>query len=138
MVVILLDGYPRSDTLAQMGFDNEPFVGALEQRGFDHYPDAVSAFSYTHTTLLSMLTDQEAPDREGTPTERREVRAQLFVPAGYLAISPPVGHVVLNGGPQTDPTVLNNFEVFLLGQSIVGRVATQWTGACEERCAGAL
>jgi hypothetical protein len=129
VVVILLDGYPRSDTLAQMGFDNEPFVGALEQRGFDHYPDAVSAFSYTHTTLLSMLTDQEVPDREGTPTERREVRAQLFVPAGYLAISPPVGHVVLNGGPQTDPTVLNNFEVFLLGQSIVGRVATQWTGA---------
>jgi hypothetical protein len=24
--------------------------------------------------------------------------------------------------------VLNNFEVFLLGQSIVGRVATEWTG----------
>ena len=128
VVVILLDGYPRSDTLAQFGFDNEPFVEALGRRGFDHYPDAASDFRYTHTTLLSMLTDQVAPDREGTTTERRSIREQLYVPDGYLAISPPVGHVVLNGGPTTDPTVLNDFEVFLLGQSLAGHVGTEWTG----------
>jgi hypothetical protein len=127
--VILLDGYPRVDTLSELSIDNEPFIEALERRGFDHYPDAESAFRYTHTTLLSMLTDHVAPDREGTSTERRLIRNELYVPDGYMAISPPVGHVVLNGGPTTDPNVLNDFEVFLLGQSIVGRLTTELAGS---------
>src|SRR4051812_12748535 len=36
IVLILLDGYPRTDELARLfGFDNEPFLQSLEQRGFD-------------------------------------------------------------------------------------------------------
>ena len=33
--IIVLDGYARGDTLLEWGFDNGPFLAALEARGFD-------------------------------------------------------------------------------------------------------
>lgn len=53
--VILLDAYARGDTLAQFGFDNEPFLGSLEERGFDVYPDSTSNYPWTMLTVPSML-----------------------------------------------------------------------------------
>ncbi|MGZ6299333.1 MAG: hypothetical protein ACXWMN_02420, partial [Candidatus Limnocylindria bacterium] len=39
--IVLLDGYPRRDTLMNdMGIDNGPFEAALAARGFDVYDDA--------------------------------------------------------------------------------------------------
>jgi hypothetical protein len=58
--VLLLDAYPRADSLAAMGIDNRPFLAALEARGFDVYGDATSNYSLTSLTLATMLNGQPA------------------------------------------------------------------------------
>ena len=126
MYVVLLDGYPRLDTLATLGIDNRPFVEALEARGFDHYPDASSIHTRTNKTLLAMLTTEDVSNDPGSVAERRAIRERLVVPPGFVAIDPPVGYVTLGSGPHVDPGGMNDFEAQLLGQSVVGTVAPDW------------
>ena len=70
--VVLLDGYPRADTLAEdFGFDNRPFLDALDDLGFEVADDARTNYNKTWLTLASMLNgvyvedllgDQDPPD----------------------------------------------------------------------------
>ena len=60
--VLLLDGYARTDTLAEMGYDNEPFLQALEDRGFDVFRDATGSYEYTVQVLTSMLHGRHLVD----------------------------------------------------------------------------
>lgn len=54
--LVLLDGYPRSDTLrSAFGFDNAAFESALADRGFEVAEDARSNYSITWLTLASVL-----------------------------------------------------------------------------------
>lgn len=54
--LVLLDGYPRADTLERLfGYDNEPFLRELAARGFDVSPHSRSNYSNTQLTLASML-----------------------------------------------------------------------------------
>lgn len=124
--VVLLDGYPRVDTLANLGIDNTLFIEALEARGFDHYPDATTTYRYTHKTLLAILTDDTIADGPSSIEEKRDVRERLLLPPGWVAIDPPVGHVVLSGGRHVTPGGFNDFEAHLLGQSALGVVARDW------------
>ncbi|HEX7069278.1 MAG TPA: sulfatase-like hydrolase/transferase, partial [Rhodothermales bacterium] len=49
--LLMLDGYPRSDTLAELGIDNAPFLADLESRGFDVSDHSRSNYN---TTMLSL------------------------------------------------------------------------------------
>lgn len=54
--LVLLDGYPRSDTLrTAFGYDNSAFESALADRGFAVADDARSNYSITWLTLSSVL-----------------------------------------------------------------------------------
>jgi hypothetical protein len=54
--VILLDGYPRADTLERLfDFDNGRFVRGLETLGFEVADASRSNYAYTPLTLASML-----------------------------------------------------------------------------------
>lgn len=54
--LVLLDGYPATDTLKRdFGFDNSPFLGELEARGFDVPDRSRSNYNRTLLTLTSML-----------------------------------------------------------------------------------
>lgn len=54
--VILLDGYPRADTLRErFDFDESPFLDALADRGFDVAGRSRSNYTETGHTLPSML-----------------------------------------------------------------------------------
>ena len=54
--LILLDGYPRADTLERLfDFDNAPFIDELRNRGFDVAEGSSSNYMYTSMTLASML-----------------------------------------------------------------------------------
>lgn len=54
--LILLDGYPRADTLADVfDIDNEPFLESLEEQGFSVTEQARSNYNKTWLTLASML-----------------------------------------------------------------------------------
>jgi hypothetical protein len=54
MYVFLLDGYPRSDTLAQWGHDNSQFLEQLQALGFEVADDSHSNYTKTWLTLASM------------------------------------------------------------------------------------
>jgi hypothetical protein len=54
--VILLDGYARADTFTRLfDADNEPFLAALESRGFEVSPHSRSNYLGTSLTLASMF-----------------------------------------------------------------------------------
>jgi hypothetical protein len=53
---IMLDGYGRQDILAERyGVDNEPFLQALEARGFRIARRAVANYMWTHESLASLF-----------------------------------------------------------------------------------
>jgi hypothetical protein len=85
--VILLDGYPRADTLAdQYDFDNSPFLLELERRGFDTAERSESNYNSTALTLASMLDMRHVDDigglqRDGDAAQQRHrLRAVLGRP----------------------------------------------------------
>ena len=123
--LVLVDGYPRLDSLAQLGIDNTEFVAELEARGFDHYPTATSSHQWTHLTLQALMAGDPdgIPDEPGSPEEGKTIRASLQLPSGYVAIDPPVGHVVMRGGANVSAGGINDFEVGLIGASVVGALA---------------
>jgi hypothetical protein len=58
--LILLDGYPRADTLqADFGFDNAAFLTRMERLGFDVADQARSNYNATILTLASMLNARQ-------------------------------------------------------------------------------
>jgi hypothetical protein len=139
MYVLLLDGYPRQDTvLGEYHLDLQPFIQELEELGFAVYPDAEADFYRTELTLASMLADRESPNIADLDygeffyelrNTRRDVRRELLADgpildelaaAGYstVYIPPPVGHVVLGGWNRTvDTGQLSEFEVVLIQKS---------------------
>jgi hypothetical protein len=92
--VILLDGYPRHDSLMEyFDFDNRPFLDALEERGFDvaerstsHYPGTMQ----TVTTMMQMRPLEELLGEEwsGSDAQYRRLWHLLNaapVPAAFEA-----------------------------------------------------
>jgi hypothetical protein len=121
--LVMLDGYPRIDSLAEHGIDNAPFIEQLEARGFDHYPDAHSLHRWTDRTLTALLagSPEGVPDVDSRDHERVAVHKALRVPDGWVAIAPPVGHVVMTG-PTVPLSSVNDFEAFLIGKSLPAMV----------------
>lgn len=126
--LILLDGYPRLDSLNELGIDNSAFIGDLEERGFEHYPEATSAHQWTHRTLQALVAGSPAgiPDEPGSSQVEQAIRSSLQLPAAYLAIDPPASHVVMRGGANASAGGMNDFEIRLVGSSILGAVAPNW------------
>ena len=126
MYVFLLDGYPRIDTLRDLGFNNEPFGNALAQRGFDNYPESHSEHTRTHKTLVGLLTDLSVNSDPVSVTVRREIRRLIVVPPGFVEIDPPVAFVTMGSGPHVTTQGPTDFEADLVGKSIVGTLLPDW------------
>lgn len=63
VVVVMLDGYPRADTLAtRFDLDNTPFLDELEERGFDVSSRSRSNYPLTALTLASMFQMRHIAD----------------------------------------------------------------------------
>jgi hypothetical protein len=59
--LVLLDAYPRQDTLTvELGWENNDFIGSMEDLGFAHAAAARSNYNSTALTLASMLNGQHA------------------------------------------------------------------------------
>ena len=140
--VLLLDGYPRADTLlAEFDYDNGAFTAALQERDFAYYPDALSPASRTELTLLAMLgTDVDAdaiPAWTPKASERRAVRDAIqqapatpaLRDAGYhlVHLASPIAHTNFAGWDEVlDSGHINEFEVALLNRSPLARVLSAW------------
>ena len=134
--VVLLDGYPRRDTLMNdMGIDNGPFEEALAERGFDVYDDAHTDRRYTDLTLMTLLTgstegvpDDTAPASEVQWMIRRALSAAALPreaqAAGYEwdVIDSPAGHVTFSAGHHIQHGGVNTFEDNMLAESVFGPI----------------
>jgi len=116
--LVLLDGYPRFDTLADLGFDNSEFVSGLVKRGFDHYPHAQSEFRWTYLTLTKMLTDgYDGPDEWGEDSLRAELRNSWRLPEDYVAVASPADLLIIPGSRILNPGGLTLMEAEFIRDS---------------------
>lgn len=113
VVVVMLDGYPRADTLAtHFGLDNTSFLGALEERGFDVSRRSRSNYPLTALTLASMFEMRHVADIPALAHETRYAE-------GYRAVSRvlsrplPVIETFRRHGYETVaiPAVVNEFRL---------------------------
>lgn len=144
--VILLDGYPRADTLARLfDYDNTPFLDELRHRGFDVSAEATSNYMYTDLTLTSMF-HMEYVD---TIADRNEVSAPYGVSLRYAINNNPVwddlrsrGYLVAATKAPWEEVALrsadvlcgvapNDFELFLVRTTFAGHVLAMADPAIE-------
>jgi hypothetical protein len=76
--IVILDGYARADTLAGWGFDNTPFLAALESRGFDVSDRARSSYRSTPLVIASLLRMAHIPDFPVDPPADELGQARLL------------------------------------------------------------
>ncbi len=141
LYLMLVDGYPRSDTLREdLGYENAPFEGALEERGFDVYRDAMTDRRNTDYTLLGMLNgslEGVPPDTDLSQEgqwERRRQLSEAVLPieareAGYeyWVIDSPAGFVTFTAGNHIQHGAMNTLEEYMLATSALGpAVAAAW------------
>jgi hypothetical protein len=146
--VLILDAYARQDTLEAHGFDNTPFLSALEAEGFDVYRDSRSSYNYTSTVLASMLNFMPASELPGFPDGRASWQSQsgtllrsineaqalkVLAATGYRTVSiPPVArHAELFAvDRELDSGSLTDFERHILTDTalagILEVVAPDW------------
>lgn len=76
--IIILDGYARGDTLAEWGFDNQPFLESLGARGFDVSERARSTYRSTPLVIASVLRMAHVPDFPVDPPADELGQARLL------------------------------------------------------------
>ncbi|NJD27541.1 MAG: hypothetical protein FIA92_04520 [Chloroflexi bacterium] len=69
--VILLDEYPRADTLAStFAYDNSPFLEEMRELGFEVADDSHSNYNATTLSLVSMFAATQVPELLGVDETR--------------------------------------------------------------------
>lgn len=144
--VLLLDGYPRADSLSQrFDIDNALFLRSLERLGFAVNSNARSRFAGTELSLASsMLTDPRELDRfmvdraERMLTHWRDARREYLHNVavmdrlreqGYrlVEIESQVSHTQWAGWDETiDTGQLTDVEVALIQASALSRILDGW------------
>lgn len=144
VVLVLLDGYPRADTLARLfDFDNAAFLADLERRGFSVASRSRSNYLGTQMTLISMLHMRHLTELPGylevsrrAVNEGRRVSELIndgpvldeFRDEGYETISFASGieRVTLRAVDRfVDSGTLNEFEYHLLRTTLLGDILSQ-------------
>ena len=80
MYFVLLDGYPRQDSLDALGIDNAPFISDLQDRGFFVAPRSHTNYHNTLLTLTSMFNGEyltDVPDLANPAGDQAAVVRQL-------------------------------------------------------------
>ena len=152
--MILLDAYPRADALASLGFDGEPFLAALEARGFDVARRSTANYDRTAHTLASMLWMEHLVDIDelDPPPADHQARARLLKamissggPAvtelrdrGYRVMTIPsaVGGVTVWDAEVVPVDQISDYEIHLLNDTDGGHLAvvfggTNWLAAAQ-------
>ena len=140
--LLLLDAYPRSDTLAEdFGYDNGPFVAAMERLGFDLAPGSHSNYPMTALTLASMLNYAHirdlVPDPPSSPAAQYRRIGEVLNDGAALRESRRLGYEVVSIPSQVSEVGLHSadryldsgemtvFESTLLEQGLVPRLVPE-------------
>ena len=105
---LLLDGYPRADALAGWGFDNEPFLQALEARGFEVSRHSTSNYDRTQHTLPAMLNMEHLADMPGLADPPPDQRARVRL----------LAHLIADGGSAIDYLRTRGYWVGTIGSNV--------------------
>jgi hypothetical protein len=125
--IVLLDGYPRMDTLEELGIDVSDFIAELRLRGFDSYPNATSEYTNTFKTLTSFMNGGPLPSGTfETPESSDEAMQNWALPPGFAYIAPPFGWLTIPGQPTLNPGGVTAFDELLLNRSIFARVSGEY------------
>lgn len=131
--VIMLDGYPRRDTLQRLfDFDNSPFIASLEERGFNVADASRSNYMYTSLTLTSVLNMRQIKDIGGIDGEdslririNHNPTFDTFRAHGYRVLATAAGweaDAMRSADAYCGGNVMNDFELNLVGHSLAGRL----------------
>jgi len=129
--LILLDGYPRADTLhSKFGYDNAPFLSTLQSMGFETATRGHSNYDATALTLASMFNGEQIPKLVPDPPAGPSAGFRLLTKsinqaadlrrlrdAGYEIVSVPAGYdeaTLLTADRVIDNRELTTFEWSLL------------------------
>jgi sulfatase-like protein len=137
--IVLLDAYPRADTLQRLfGFDNSAFITALQQRDFTVATQAHSNYMYTDLTLTAMFQGRHLVDIPelapliGAEHQPARLRAalneapmlRLLQERGYSVIANATvgeGIALRRTADELLPgTGLNEFERYMLASTVIG------------------
>lgn len=122
--IVLLDGYPRIDTLEELGIDVSEFVAGLRSRGFDIYPNATSHYTTTFKTLTAMMNGRIMPPGTFETQEGRDsARREWALPSDFAYIAPPFGWLTIPGLPTLNLGGVTEFDELLLNRSLLAPVA---------------
>jgi hypothetical protein len=135
--LILLDGYPRADTLRKdFGLDNSPFLSDMESLGFEVADSAHSNYNFTALTLASTFNVQQIKDVDGlgdpSPVAATQFRAlsksinsgrafNELRTRGYeiVSVPSPAGIVSLRSADRVyDDGAITEFEMGVLASGI--------------------
>ncbi len=117
--VVLLDGYPRADTLQAAGFDNQPFLDGLVERGFDIASRSHGNYPFTSQVVTSMLQMKHLPEIEGFSPPPATSKGQMRAITEAIRNSPAIatldrhGYRTLSTGLPGDPTTLRGVDAYL-------------------------
>ena len=144
VVVLLLDGYPRGDSLReQFGIDPEPFEQALSDRGFAVAAASRSNYTSTWMTIASMVHGRyvhEIRGLERAPASAAEQyrllmrsiaegeQLRTLRQRGYEIVSVPSAYesaAILSADRVAAPVELNSFELSLIQHSLAGRLVLE-------------
>lgn len=117
--LILLDGYPRADTLQERyAFDNTGFLDELRSRGFEVATQSRTNYMFTQLVLLSMLHMEHVDSvKLDGPTDslahmNRTVRAALN-DSPAMRVLRDHGYRITASSPGYESVVLRQADVFL-------------------------
>lgn len=136
--LILLDQYPRADTLADVfGFDNAPFLGSMQRLGFEVAANSHSNYNATALTLVSIfganhvqtvVGDGEGGVVDGGVLQRYMNRGAALTSvreAGYDVVSIRSGITsddVVAADKVIDTGQVNSFEISVMRAGIMPRL----------------
>jgi hypothetical protein len=137
--LLMLDGYPRADTLAsEFGFDNSPFLTRMEDLGFEVAAKSHSNYNATLLTRASLLNMEHIaeliPEPPSHPADQERLLQMLISGGaalrelrglGYTIVGVPAGasSVAMYGADQfLDSGQPNSFEVALLETGVVPHI----------------
>lgn len=141
--LIMLDGYPRSDTLASFGYDNTWFEDELVERGFGVSSASTTSYPFTGPTVTTMLNMEHLPDIERlNPAPKTHVgQTRALVEAtnngpvlaelehrGYWTVS--AGLTEVRGSIRNVDEYIDRGEIRLWERQVLQRT-TIWPELCE-------
>jgi hypothetical protein len=97
VLFLVLDGYARDDWLAaEYDYDNTPFLGDLQQRGFEAARAATANYGYTYASVSTMLNlDYVFAPGEIDDSARKQMRAALTGAAGMIPTFRAAGYEIV-------------------------------------------